>query len=386
MSTGVFAARVPQRVCLVPPGFIAVWKDVGCRLCVRLGQFDQRAIAHGAQRVEVLVLELRLLVLGELRGAIVLPATFNGRPVQRVGARAHDVHRILRWGGCLAGGVGHDDSIDGHQPCGRPAASKDARARSLLQGPALQPAYPAFAFRRRRIASNVSRAGASNMWGADLLCAVTFSFPHLPFSRMRFSYLSALLAVAASASCGGADSTTPAAKVVSRVAVTGTSTMLNIGQIITLTAVAFEASGAQIASPATATWSSSAAPVAAVDQTGKVTGVKAGSATITADIGGVKGTLGVNVNPAAGASKDTVFTPGIAFSPPSLTVSRGATVIFALGFDGIGHDVLFATKPGSPAYIPVTSRQYVARTFPTAGDFAYTCPTHPEMNGVIIVQ
>ena len=224
------------------------------------------------------------------------------------------------------------------------------------------------------------------MWGADLLRAVTFPFSYLPFNRMRFPYLFALLAVAASASCGGADSTTPAAKVVSRVTVTGTSTMLNIGQTITLTAVAFEASGAQIASPATATWSSSAAPVAAVDQLGKVTGVKAGSATITADIGGVKGTLGVNVNPAAGASKDTVFTPGIAFSPPSLIVAREATVIFALGFDGIGHDVLFATKPGSPAYIPVTSRQYVARTFSTAGDFAYTCPTHPEMNGVITVQ
>ena len=197
---------------------------------------------------------------------------------------------------------------------------------------------------------------------------------------MRIFQLPALLALAAVASCGGSDSTTPGTKVVSRITVTGATTTLNVGQTAPLTAAAFDASGVQISSPGTTTWSSSATTVANVDQAGKVTAVGGGSATITADITGVKGTLIMRVN------KDTIFTPGIAFSPPSLIVSRGATVIFALGFDGIGHDVLFATKPGSPAYIPVTSRQYVARTFSTAGDFAYTCPTHPEMNGVITVQ
>ena len=224
------------------------------------------------------------------------------------------------------------------------------------------------------------------MWGTVLPAAVAFSFPFSIASRMRISQLPALLALVAVASCGGSDSTTPGAKVVSRITVTGATTTLNVGQTAPLTAAAFDASGVQISSPGTTTWSSSATTVANVDQAGKVTAVGGGSATITADITGVTGTLLITVNPVAVASKDTIFTAGIAFSPTSLPVSIGATVIFALGFDGIGHDVRFAVKAGSPADIPVTTRQYIARRFSTAGDFSYICPTHPEMTGVIAVR
>ena len=202
---------------------------------------------------------------------------------------------------------------------------------------------------------------------------------------MRLSKLPSVVAVAVIASCGGSDATTPA-KVVSRVTVTGPSSTLNVGQTTTLVAAAFDASGASFTNPGATTWSSSAAAVAGVDQSGKATAAGAGSATITADIGGVKGTFMLTVRTAAVASKDTIFTPGIAFSPNRDSVAVGATVIFALGFDGIGHDVRFATKAGSPADIPVTTRQYIARTFPIAGDFSYFCPTHPEMTGIIIVK
>ena len=218
------------------------------------------------------------------------------------------------------------------------------------------------------------------MRGADLQNTVAIPFSFNRASRMRFSYLPALLALVALASCGGSDSTTPPAKVVSRVTVAAASTTLNVGQSTTLAAAAFEASGAQITNPGTTTWSSSATTLVGVDQAGKVTAVGGGSATITADIAGVKGTLLMRVN------KDTIFTAGIAFSPNTLTVPVGATVIFMLGFDGIGHDVLFAAKTGSPAYIPVSVRKPVPVTFSTAGNFPYSCPTHPEMTGVITVQ
>jgi plastocyanin len=86
-------------------------------------------------------------------------------------------------------------------------------------------------------------------------------------------------------------------------------------------------------------------------------------------------------------SKDTIFTIGMAtFSPNQLTISRGSTVVFALGFDGIGHDVLFDAAAGAPAYIPVVARQNVPRTFNVAGNFPYHCPAHPEMTGAITVQ
>lgn len=112
----------------------------------------------------------------------------------------------------------------------------------------------------------------------------------------------------------------------------------------------------------------------------------AGSATITADISNVKGSFTLTVIAPAAASKDTIFTPGISFSPNRLTVATGATVIFALGFDGTGHDVTFAATSGAPSDIPVTTRQYIPRVFSTAGSFSYICPTHPEMTGVITVQ
>ena len=194
------------------------------------------------------------------------------------------------------------------------------------------------------------------------------------------------MALAGVVGCGGADSTTPPAQVVSRVTVTGTTTTLVVGQTTTVTAAAFTVAGTQVGTAGAPSWSTSAAAVAAVDQAGKVTAVSAGSATITADVAGVKGTLLFTVAALPSASKDTIFTPGIAFSPNQLTVTRGANVIFALGFDGIGHDVRFTVKTGSPSDIPVTTRQYIARNFAVAGSFPYFCPTHPEMTGVITVQ
>ena len=192
-------------------------------------------------------------------------------------------------------------------------------------------------------------------------------------------------ALATLTACGGADSTT-VTPIVTRVTVTGPTTTLTVGQFTNLSAAAFGTSGAQLTGVGAAAWSSSATAVASVDQAGKVTGVGAGSATITADIANLKGSFTLGVIAAAAPAKDTIFTPGIAFSPNRLTVNAGATVIFALGFDGTGHDVRFAVASGAPADIPVTTRQYIPRVFTKAGNFSYICPTHPEMTGVITVQ
>ena len=192
-------------------------------------------------------------------------------------------------------------------------------------------------------------------------------------------------ALAILAACGGSDSTT-VTPTVTRVAVTGPSTTLNVGQSTNLSAAAYGTSGSQISGAGAATWSSSALSVASVDQAGKVSGLAAGSATITASIANVKGSFTLAVTAPAAASKDTIFTVGISFSPTTKAVATGAAVIFALGFDGIGHDVKFAATNGAPADIPVTTRQYIARVFLKAGSFSYICPTHPEMTGVITVQ
>ena len=203
---------------------------------------------------------------------------------------------------------------------------------------------------------------------------------------MRIRPLVVLSMLAAATSCGSDGGGAPIAKSVASVRINGASSSLLPGQVLQLSAVALDATGAQIGSPGAFAWSSSATSVATVDQTGKVTSTGAGTTAIGAQVAGVTGILNLTVT-APPASKDTIFTLGMAaFSPTFITVKVGAVVWFSLGFDGVGHDVLFASQPGSPAYIPVSVRKNVAVTFPIAGSFSFSCPTHPQMTGTVTVQ
>ena len=121
------------------------------------------------------------------------------------------------------------------------------------------------------------------------------------FSRMRFRSCLAVVGVALLGGCGGSDGSSTAVRSVAKVTVVGSSTTLNVGQTTQLTATATDASGATITNPGVVLWTSSATTVATVDQTGKVTAVGAGTATVTADAAGVKGTLNIKVNLVGGA-------------------------------------------------------------------------------------
>lgn len=191
-------------------------------------------------------------------------------------------------------------------------------------------------------------------------------------------------ALAILAACGGSDSTT-VTPTVTRVAVTGPSTTLNVGQSTILSAAAFGTSGTQITGAGSAAWSSSAASVASVDQAGKVTGVGAGSATITADIAKVKGTFTLTVSAPVLAAKDTIFTQPTRWSPPFVTINVGGTVIFAFG-GGIQHNAIFNKVTGAPADIGIFKDQVFARTFNTKGSFPFVCTIHDGMVGEITVQ
>lgn len=80
-----------------------------------------------------------------------------------------------------------------------------------------------------------------------------------------------------------------------------------------------------------------------------------------------------------------VFTPGNTFSPFTANLSVGGVVRFNIFGDD--HNVIFTPgTPGAPADINVVRDVVVERTFPTAGDYAYTCTVHPGMNGEILVR
>jgi plastocyanin len=79
----------------------------------------------------------------------------------------------------------------------------------------------------------------------------------------------------------------------------------------------------------------------------------------------------------AGAAANT-------FTPPQITVARAGTVTWTFGTRT--HNVTFATATGAPANVPNSSNAQVARTFNTAGTFAYECTLHTGMTGSVVVQ
>lgn len=88
---------------------------------------------------------------------------------------------------------------------------------------------------------------------------------------------------------------------VTDVKITSTVTEVTAGETITLTAEVLPAD----ATNKTVTWTSSDTTFATVDSTGKVTGVKAGEATITASAGGKNATVKVTVKAAATSGGET---------------------------------------------------------------------------------
>jgi len=160
---------------------------------------------------------------------------------------------------------------------------------------------------------------------------------------------------------------------VATVEVTPASASLLAGGVVQLAATLRDSSGAELAGRVV-TWSSDAPGIAAVDPSGTVTGIVAGSATITATREGVSGSAAVTVTaPPAGGSAVLVGAGDIADCG-----STGDEATAAL-LDGIPGTV-FTTgdnvyEDGSPTqfaqcYEPTWGR-HKARTRPAPGNHDY---------------
>ncbi len=109
-----------------------------------------------------------------------------------------------------------------------------------------------------------------------------------------------------------------------------------------------------------------------------------GYSSPTAPAGGTPTTPGTPTAPTAPAVNEVIANTSNAFTPASLTVSRGTTVTFT--FQSTTHNVQFANVTGAPANIPNTANSGVQRAFATVGTFGYDCSLHPGMNGTVIVN
>lgn len=86
-------------------------------------------------------------------------------------------------------------------------------------------------------------------------------------------------------------------------------------------------------------------------------------------------------NPTQGTSVSNVSIKNFAFSPATLTVPAGTTVIWTNN-DTVDHSVNAATF-NSQVLHPGDTFSY---TFTQAGTYPYTCGIHPNMTGQIIVR
>jgi len=95
--------------------------------------------------------------------------------------------------------------------------------------------------------------------------------------------------------------------------------------------------------------------------------------------------LGGQIAISGAAGTRTVTLKDIAFSPKSLSISKGTSVSFAFRDGTTFHNVV---STGSKRFKTISDRSSGSqkRTFTSAGTYRYTCTLHPGMSGRITVR
>jgi len=84
------------------------------------------------------------------------------------------------------------------------------------------------------------------------------------------------------------------------------------------------------------------------------------------------------------ATKSDVVIDNFSFSPKTVTVPVGATVMWT-NHDNVSHVVTSADSQFKKSPILKTGQRF-SNTFSDAGTYAYFCSIHPAMTGKIIVN
>jgi amicyanin len=84
----------------------------------------------------------------------------------------------------------------------------------------------------------------------------------------------------------------------------------------------------------------------------------------------------------AAVATDAVGIKNFAFSPATITVKAGSTVVWT-NDDSIQHDITF--DGGGIASSVLNQNDTFSHTFPAAGTYHYICSIHPFMHGTVVV-
>jgi uncharacterized protein YjdB len=123
------------------------------------------------------------------------------------------------------------------------------------------------------------------------------------------------------------------------------SQAVSVGQSVTLTPTARDSAGNELTGVRFA-WESSAPAVAAVDSTGRVSALAAGSATISASAGGESGTATVSVNAVSGTPPSAPTTPQVT-TAAATTDSFSVTVRWQRASGATQYEVASGANSGS---------------------------------------
>jgi plastocyanin len=83
-------------------------------------------------------------------------------------------------------------------------------------------------------------------------------------------------------------------------------------------------------------------------------------------------------------SQNTVIISNFAYSPATITISVGDTIIWR-NDDNVGHTV--TSDSGSELDSPLLSKgDTYMHVFNTAGSYPYHCTVHPSMKAAVVVQ
>jgi len=84
-------------------------------------------------------------------------------------------------------------------------------------------------------------------------------------------------------------------------------------------------------------------------------------------------------------SDNIIAIQNMAFTPPSMTVNKGAIVRW-VNTDAVAHTVTFTTESGIRSSGPLSSSQGFSVKFDQPGVYEYTCSIHPSIHGTVVIE